>query len=172
MRISKHLLRLVSIPLSATAFFGWVLPVSATQDFPGAQWAPASSANFTVADRPHDHPVDMIVIHDIEGSAASAIRAFQDPNRKASAHYVIAKNGLITQMVLEKDIAWHAGNWDYNTRAIGIEHEGFAYIPNTYTVPEYDASARLIASICSKWGVPLDRNHVIGHYQVPDPNNP
>ena len=29
-------------------------------------------------------------------------------------------------MVAEQDIAWHAGNWDYNTRAIGIEHEGYA----------------------------------------------
>jgi hypothetical protein len=36
----------------------------------------------------------------------------------------------------------------------------------------YDASAALAASICSRWGVPLDRNHVIGHAEVPDPNNP
>ena len=75
-------------------------------------------------------------------------------------------------MVREHDIAWHAGNWDYNTRAIGIEHAGFAYTPGLYTTSEYQASARLSASICSRWGVPLDRNHVIGHYQVPDPNNP
>ena len=74
-------------------------------------------------------------------------------------------------MVLEKDVAWHAGNWDYNTRAIGIEHAGFAY-QNLYTGKEYDASAHLIASICSRYGVPMDRTHVIGHYQVPDPNNP
>src|SRR5207245_3900402 len=31
---------------------------------------------------------------------------------------------------------------------------------------------QLIASICSRWGVPLDRQHVIGHAEVPDPNNP
>jgi N-acetyl-anhydromuramyl-L-alanine amidase AmpD len=153
-------------PLSSNA--------AATQspDYPSASWIPADPANYTVANRPHDYPVDMIVIHDIEGSAGSAIQAFQDPTRAASAHYVVDYNGQITQMVREHDIAWHAGNWDYNTRAIGIEHAGFAYTPGLYTTSEYQASARLSASICSRWGVPLDRNHVIGHYQVPDPNNP
>src|SRR5438094_5673111 len=74
-------------------------------------------------------------------------------------------------MVLEKDVAWHAGNWDYNTRAIGIEHAGYAS-QNLYTYPEYDNSAMLSASICSRYGVPMDRTHVIGHYQVPDPDHP
>src|SRR5438445_10346499 len=146
--------------------------VTTTPDYWNATWIPANPANFTVADRPHDYPVDMVVIHDIEGTAQSAINAFQDPNRQASAHYVVSKTGAITQMVAEKDIAWHAGNWDYNTRAIGIEHEGFAYAqPTWYTAAMYQASAHLIASICSRWGVPMDRTHVIGHSEVPDPNN-
>ena len=143
-----------------------------TVDYPGATWVPAAATNFSVADRPLDYPVDMIVIHDIEGSAGSAIQAFQNPARLASAHYVISYSGQVTQMVLEKDIAWHAGNWDYNTRAIGIEHAGFAWTPGLYTTAEYQASAHLAASICSRWGVPMDRSHVIGHYQVPDPLHP
>ncbi|HEY2599357.1 MAG TPA: N-acetylmuramoyl-L-alanine amidase [Candidatus Dormibacteraeota bacterium] len=143
----------------------------ATADYRGAFWVSAAATNYTVANRPHDYPIDMIVIHDIEGSYASAIKIFQDPQRHGSAHYVVSYKGQITQMVAEKDVAWHAGNWDYNTRAIGIEHEGFA-AANRYTSPEYYASARLVASICSRWGVPLDRQHVIGHSQVPDPNNP
>ena len=85
---------------------------------------------------------------------------------------MVGYQGQVAQMVLEKDIAWHAGNWDYNTRAIGIEHEGFAWTPGLYTAAEYNASAQIAATICSHWGVPLDRNHVIGHDQVPDPNNP
>jgi hypothetical protein len=147
-----------------------VLPYS--PDYGPAAWVPASSANYTVADRPHDYPVDMIVIHDIEGTADSAIRAFQNPQRAGSAHYVIGSNGSVTQMVLESDIAWHAGNWDYNTRAIGIEHAGFAGVNGSFTSAMYNASEALIASICSRWGVPIDRAHVIGHNQVPDPNNP
>jgi len=144
---------------------------AAKPDYAPAVWVPASASNYTIANRPHDYPVDMIVIHDIEGSYASAIKSFQDPNRHGSAHYIVSYKGQVTQMVAEKDIAWHAGNWDYNTRAIGIEHEGYAGI-NTYTSPEYYASARLAASICSRWGVTMDRAHVIGHNQVPDPDNP
>src|SRR6266508_803349 len=144
----------------------------ASSDYPAASWVAASSSNYTVANRPHDYPIDMIVIHDIEGSASSAIQTFQDPNRAASSHYGVGYEGAITQMVREKDIAWHAGNWDYNTRAIGIEHAGFAYTPGLYTTAEYNASAALAASICSRYGVPMDRTHVIGHYQVPDPYNP
>jgi N-acetylmuramoyl-L-alanine amidase len=144
----------------------------ATSDYPPATWAPASSANYSPADRPHDYPIDMIVIHDTESSYASAISMFRDPARQASAHYVVSQTGRVAQMVLEHDIAWHAGNWDYNTRSIGIEHEGYAWTPWTFTAAEYDASARLAASICSRWGVPMDRQHVIGHNQVPDPNNP
>jgi len=144
---------------------------AASPDYPSASWVPADPSNYTVANRTHDYPIDLIIVHDIEGSAGSAIQVFQTPGYAASAHYVVDYNGAITQMVLEKDVAWHAGNWDYNTRAIGIEHAGFAS-QNLYTYPEYDNSAMLAASICSRYGVPLDRNHVIGHYQVPDPNNP
>ena len=146
-------------------------PAFAAVDYAAAVWVPAAATNYTVANRTHDYPIDMIVIHDIEGSYASAIKMFQDPKRHGSAHYVVSYTGQVTQMVAEKDIAWHAGNWDYNTRAIGIEHEGWAGRP-TYTSKEYYASARIIASICSRWGVPMDRKHVIGHNEVPDPNNP
>jgi len=146
--------------------------LAASSDYGPAVWNPASPANFTVANRPHDYPVQMIIIHDIEGTTGSAIAHFQDPGAAASAHYVIGDNGSVTQMVAEKDIAWHAGNWDYNTRAIGIEHEGYASGTNWYTSTMYQGSAHLAASICSRWGVPMDGNHVIGHSQVPDPNNP
>ena len=146
--------------------------VPASVDYPPATWVPAASTNFTVADRTHDYPIDMVVIHDIEGSYSSAIKAFQDPNRHGSAHYIVGYSGQVWQMVLEKDIAWHAGNWDYNTRAIGIEHEGQAYIPGLYTTAEYKASAKLLASICSRYGVTINRSHVIGHSEVPDPFHP
>jgi N-acetylmuramoyl-L-alanine amidase len=168
------LTRILSIALTAGAFVstGGTTALAATPDYPPATWVPASSANYTPANRTHDYPIDMIIIHDTEGSFATAVSIFQNPSRQASAHYVVSKTGQIDQMVLEHDIAWHAGNWDYNTRSIGIEHEGYAWTPGTFTNSEYQASAQLAASICSRWGVPMDRLHVIGHNEVPDPNNP
>ena len=141
-------------------------------DYPAAKWIPATPTNFSVANRPHDYPVDFIVIHDTEVSFAEAIRIFQDPSKLVSANYIVSVGGQIAQTVLEKDIAYHAGNWDYNTQAIGIEHEGYASVPRSFTRGEYQASARLAASICSRWGVPMDRTHVIGHDEVPDPDHP
>jgi hypothetical protein len=121
-----------------------------TSDYSGATWVPADPANYSPAERPHDYPVQMIVIHDTEESAGAAIQKFQDPTSAVSAHYVVSQTGRITQMVAEQDIAWHAGNWDYNTRAIGIEHEGYAGIPGTYTSAEYrsalDGACRLTGS--------------------------
>ena len=170
----SRLARAVALTTVAAAFSSSGVGAATGQspDYGPATWAPASTANYSVANRPLDYPVDMIVIHDTEVSYASAIADFQNPAYQASAHYVVSQTGRVAQMVLEKDIAWHAGNWDYNTRSIGIEHEGYAYTPYTFTTVEYDTSAHLVASICSRWGVHLDRQHVIGHYQVPDPNNP
>ena len=142
------------------------------KDYSPATWIPAAPTNFSAANRPHDYPVDLIVIHDTETTFAEAIQIFGDPASQRSANYIVSAKGQIAQMVPENDIAWHAGNWDYNTRAIGIEHEGYAGAPGSYTRAEYQASAHLAASICSRWGVPMDRNHVIGHEQVPDPNQP
>ena len=146
--------------------------LSTGSDYPGATWTPVSYTNFSVDQRPYADAIDMIVIHDTEGSYGSAIQEFQSPGAGASAHYVVSDLGQVTQMVHERDIAWHAGNWDYNVRSIGIEHEGYANSPGWYTTAMYQSSASLAASICSHYGVPMDRNHVIGHYQVPDPNNP
>src|SRR5439155_24099415 len=80
-------------------------------------------------------------------------------------------NGAITETVAEGNTAWHAGNWNVNQRSIGIEHSGFA-AKNLYTSQEYDASARLTAYICTKYNILIDRKHIIGHSEVPDPNHP
>lgn len=138
-------------------------------DYPDATFVPASSSNYTAASRgPGD--VTWVIIHDTEGSYASAINWFQNPSAQVSAHYVISEGGDITQMVHEKDIAWHAGNWSYNEGAVGIEHEGYASDPSSYPETQYVASAKLTRYLCDKYSVPIDRTHVIGHYQVPAPN--
>jgi N-acetyl-anhydromuramyl-L-alanine amidase AmpD len=142
-------------------------------DYPGALWVPASPSNYTAANRPSDYPIDRIVIHTTEGSYASAISWFQNPAARASAHYVVrSSDGHITQMVRERDVAWHAGNWAYNTRSIGLEHEAFIRNASWYTDVMYRTSAMLTRSLCRKYGIPMDRQHIIGHNEVPDPYHP
>ena len=73
-------------------------------------------------------------------------------------------------MVDNKNIAYQAGNYYVNMHSIGIEHEGFAIEGATwYTEQMYQASATLVRYLADKYGVPLDRAHIIGHDDVPGP---
>ncbi|MFJ2813912.1 N-acetylmuramoyl-L-alanine amidase [Streptomyces sp. NPDC087294] len=136
-------------------------------DFKGARWVAASSANFRWADRPDDYAIDRVIVHVTQGSYASAVQVFQDPSHQAAAHYVVAKDGRVTQLVRELDVAFHAGNRSFNERSVGIEHEGFVDHPEDFTDAMYEASARLTAGICARYGIPVDREHVMGHVEVP-----
>jgi len=108
-----------------------------------------------------------VIIHVTQGDFASAVKAFQDPDHKAAAHYIVRQDGHITQMIRELDVAFHAGNREYNERSVGIEHEGFVERRSSFTDAMYASSARLTAGICKRYGIPVDREHVIGHVEVP-----
>ncbi|BCL32420.1 N-acetylmuramoyl-L-alanine amidase [Streptomyces aurantiacus] len=139
-----------------------------TVDYPRSQWSKASTSNYTVADRPTSHPVDFVIIHVTQATYPDTLRIFQNPKKQVSAHYVVrSTDGHITQMVREHDIAWHAGNWDYNTRSIGIEHEGWVDKPAYFTDALYEESAKLTAAICTEYAIPKDRSHILAHYEVP-----
>ena len=137
-------------------------------DYAPAAWAPAYSGNYTVASRPTNYRINYVVIHVTQGSYAGSISWFQDPAAQVSAHYIFrSSDGAVTQTVREKDIAWHAGNWTYNTQSIGIEHEGYVDNSGWFTDAMYRASAALTRSLTSKYGIPRDRSHIIGHVEVP-----
>jgi hypothetical protein len=137
-------------------------------DYGPGLWAPANSANYTVSSRESSSPINYVVIHTTQGSYSGTISWFQNPAASVSAHYVIrSSDGQITQMVREKDIAWHAGNWTYNMQSVGIEHEGFVNNPSWYTDPMYRASAALTRNICLKYGIAMTRSRIIAHSEVP-----
>ncbi|MGW5732716.1 MULTISPECIES: N-acetylmuramoyl-L-alanine amidase [Streptomyces] len=136
-------------------------------DAKGAQWIAASDYNWRRADRPDDYDIDMVVIHVVQGGYATALRVFKDPAHGAAAHYVVRKDGHVAQMIRELDVAFHAGNKSYNERSIGIEHEGFVDKKSSFTDAMYASSARLTAGICKRYDIPVDREHIIGHVEVP-----
>ncbi len=125
--------------------------------------------NYDHSNRPKDMKVKYIVIHDTEGAYTGAISHFQDTKSYVSAHYIIrSSDGAVTQMVSTKDTAWHAGDWWINMHSIGIEHEGVAAQGSTwYTEAMYRTSADLVRYLAKKYDIPLDRDHIIGHDNVP-----
>jgi N-acetyl-anhydromuramyl-L-alanine amidase AmpD len=127
--------------------------------------------DYARADRPTDGDgIQYLVLHDTEGSRDGAITFAQDPTSYASAHYLVGRDGSVTQLVRTKDVAWHAGNKTVDAHSIGIEHEGFALRTGTwYTESEYESTAALISYLAGRFGIPLDREHLLGHDDVPAP---
>lgn len=136
------------------------------------------SPNFT-AGRNGFMPI-AVVIHIMEGTLTGTDGWFQNPASQVSAHYGIGKTGDVHQYVKEADSAWHAGRvsaptWKLikttgdtfinpNYYTIGIEHEGDE--ESEWPDAMYKASADMIKSVCLRWNVPLDRDHIIGHHEI------
>lgn len=133
---------------------------------------PLDYGNYDFAARPEAGPaLRYIVIHNTEGAYAPTLRYFQTPTAAVSSHYMVrSSDGQVVQMVRNKNVAWHAGNWYFNGHSIGVEHEGVAIEGATwYTEPMYRASARLVRHLAARYGIPLDRAHIIGHDEIPGP---
>lgn len=114
----------------------------------------------------NDTPIDRIVVHTMVGTLAGTVAHFASPGAKVSAHYSVGLDGSLVQHVYESDTAYHAGAWPMNLRAIGIEHEDAGDPTAPRPAALYAASARLIAAIAGRWGIPIDSAHVIPHREV------
>ena len=122
------------------------LGVTRSPDYPPAIWDPAPECNWEERTK----EVSAVVIHYTEGSYAGCISWFKNCDAQVSAHYVIRSvDGQITQMVLEKDKAWHART--ANGYTIGIEHEAYGNVWEFFTDEMYQSSADLVRSICSRY---------------------
>ncbi|MEV8566228.1 peptidoglycan recognition family protein [Streptomyces sp. NPDC051322] len=188
---SKQRIRL-ALALTATSAFSLALLSPAAQASPqgtrpecprtlDCAWAPAAYqqtgdpadketyGNYDTADRPHTAKIKYIVLHDTEETFDKTLKIFQDPHNQTSAHYVVrSSDGHVAQMVKDKDVAWQAGNWYINQQSIGIEQEGVATEgARWYTPALYRSTAELVRYLAAKYDVPLDRQHIIGHDNVP-----
>lgn len=144
-------------------------PPPGTCDYAGCyQFVDASSSNYSDYSRTSSD-IRYIIVHTVQGSYAGCISWFQNSAANVSAHYVVrSSDGQVTQMVDESDVAWHAGNWEYNLASVGIEHEGYVDAPATwYTDAMYASSGALSADIARRNSVPLSRTYIIGHNEVP-----
>lgn len=135
-------------------------------EYPTAEWFPTSCSGKCDTNR-GGNSVQFVVIHDTEGGWDASVSTLQnDPGK--SVHYIVGQDGRVGQFVPESYTAWHAGNYWYNQRSVGIEHVG--YYTKTYPTEEYVASAKLVDYLTKKYSVKKDRAHIIGHDQIPNGN--
>jgi N-acetyl-anhydromuramyl-L-alanine amidase AmpD len=133
---------------------------------PPVMWRPADLSNYTAAYR-GPAQIDRVVIHVTQAPYSSVVNWFQTPGSEISVHYVIRSwDGQIAQCVDDTNIAWHAGSWSVNRVSLGIEHEGYFDDPVWFTREMYRSSAKLVAYLCSWYGIPIDRQHIVGHFEV------
>lgn len=124
------------------------------------KWIGAHSNNYGSR---YNNKIQFVILHWIVGSLESCDATFQSPTRLASAHYGVGDND-IHQYVKEEDCAWHAGNLLVNRQSIGIENEGGPNLPITEAT--YKTLAELVKDICSRYQIPVDRQHIKGHKEV------
>lgn len=92
-----------------------------------------------------------------------------------SAHYEITPTEIIG-CVGEQYSAYHAGGTggadvpkiaNPNQRSIGIENLNSTGAPSWSVDPKTITNcARLVADICKRYGIPCDRQHILGHNEV------
>ncbi|MEU6201800.1 N-acetylmuramoyl-L-alanine amidase [Streptomyces sp. NPDC047061] len=128
-----------------------------------------TGSNGQVSNRPANGiQIDRIVLHTAEGSFASALATLSATGATASAHYLMDTDGSTTQLMPVEDIAYAVGNYHYNLHSVSIEHAGFtAQGAQWYTDATYRQTAELVSYLAQQYGVPLDRQHVLGHDNVP-----
>jgi hypothetical protein len=141
-----------------------IYTAQSSADYGRAVWRPAYRGNYTQANRGAPR-IDFIVIHIAQGSYSGTIDWFQDPRASVSAHYVVGRRGSVAQCVRNEDIAWHAGNWRFNKKGLGIEHAGYA--SERWTDSMYHSSAKLSAYLCRRFNIPVWPRYIRGHRWVP-----
>ena len=116
-----------------------------------------------------------IVDHIAAGYMPGCLDWLKNPQSKSSAQYLVTRAGKVCQLVREADTAWHAGvankpNWPLydgtnpNRYTLGIEHEGFP--ADGLTEAQYQATLQLHKELIAKYSIPIDTDHIIGHYRI------
>jgi N-acetyl-anhydromuramoyl-L-alanine amidase len=137
------------------------------------------SPNFDA--RPPDSTIDLLVIHNISlppgefggghierlfcNSLDPAVHPFFDTiaSLRVSSHFVIARDGALTQFVSVRERAWHAGASSFagrsrcNDFSIGVELEGSDFV--AFTDAQYASLAALVVALRRQLPLTALRGH-------------
>ena len=109
---------------------------------------------------------ELIVIHYTgDNSLQGALSWLCAPEAKVSAHLVIAKTGVVWQLVPFNLRAWHAGqsSWngrgDCNSWSIGIENVGLG---DEWPEAQIEANKLIVAALVAHYGI----TEVVGHSDI------
>jgi N-acetylmuramoyl-L-alanine amidase len=113
-------------------------------------------------------PNYVVIHHTSDNTAEDALRTLTSPVRKVSAHYLIARDGRVMQLVDDAERAWHAGesSWggtdDLNSASIGIELDNNGREP--FAEPMIASLLLVLADLKARFEIPTSNS--IGHGDV------
>ena len=110
-------------------------------------------------------PIKQIVIHwfGSEGSTLASTDSFFQKPSGTSAHYAV-EDTTVHQYVKEEHVAYAVGNYTRNQETISIELS--ANVKRNASEATYKTSAKLLREIADRYGIPLDRKHIIKHSEI------
>lgn len=115
--------------------------------------------------RGRSRAIDRIVVHftaTLASARNNATYFSRNEGQGASAHYFVDDiTPEIYQSVAEGDTAWHAGDWQMNCRAIGIE---VVSAGEDFSATEVEKLGWLVKRLMAKYGI--GSSGVIRHYDV------
>lgn len=119
---------------------------------------------------------EIFVIHIMAGTLAGTASWFATTTSQVSSHFGIGKNGIIHQYVDIQKSAWANGrvlnpnfklykpNINPNLYTLSIECEGYDLKDAPET--QLKAISELLQQLSKEYNIPLNRDTVIGHYQI------
>lgn len=126
------------------------------------------SSNFAVPEKPRK--IEYVILHYTEEDFETSVESLCSEEKGVSAHYLVAEDGEIFNLVDDENIAWHAGtgkSWwhgrDFiNTFSIGIEIVNLGHGP--FTDIQMESVVELCKMLKEKYEIP--RENFIGHSDI------
>ena len=153
-----------TVPIDPLIFYKDTISIKAPielQNGISTEWI--STVNFNLR-----KPNFIIIHHTAQDSLTQTLKTFTTTKPQVSAHYVIADDGRVVQMVNDYLRAWHGGaaswgkNTDINSASIGIELDNNGIEP--FSDRQILSLLALLTKLKSDYNIPTQ--NIIGHSDI------
>lgn len=140
-----------------------IFKVGSTQLDNGIHTEWISTVNFNLR-----KPNFIIIHHTAQDSIEQTIKTFTKVSAQVSAHYIVADDGHVVQMLNDYLRAWHAGlsswgkNTDINSASIGIELDNNG--SEAFSEAQISSLMALLSKLKKDYNIPAQ--NIIGHSDI------
>ncbi len=105
-------------------------------------------------------------------SEIASLNRLKNRKSKVSCHYLINRKGEITQLVKDKNVAWHAGkskwkkfvNLNYNSLGVELQNKGSKYGYENFSKKQINSLINLCKILKKKYSI--SKENFLGHSDI------